>query len=397
MFFITLIVLVFIIWLVTRNDKSIVNPISVTCGLWLFLIVIYECINHQLYKLSDSFYEILLLWICPFSISYFVLMIMMSTSKRHIEFVPSNFIYKNIFIFLFIILLFAYDLLKFNEIKNYGLDGLIHFLREINVDKANGELSISSYEIMISRIIQFSSVLLLIYLVNNFKFKLKPLFVILFIIQLLSAANKFVIARFVFGYLVILIVMGKISKKKLLVVLCGVFLFFGVFNYFRRANPDDFDAFNTIQIYLLAPLTAFDSYIINSHSDALFTTTSFGEHVFASIRNHTFTPEYFENDNLVFVPLPVNVFTMMCSYYIDFKTPGIFIAGLLWGLFFSYIYIRSKKSEVHLILYAAVFYVLVLQFFADFLITSQIRMHITLIFALLFIFYHPLIKRIIIK
>lgn len=393
MYLITIAILLAFIWLTTRRDKLLINPVTVTCGLWLFLIFIYEFTTHQLYPLSNKFYFVLLLWVCPFSIAYFVLSSFSLNKGLRVEFVASDFIYKKIFILFFIFLMFIFVLLQLYEIKKYGIDGLFHYLREVNIDKSTSVVETSSLEQNINRITQFGYILLFIYVLKGYKFKLKPIFIILLLIQILSGANKFVIARFIFGYMAIIIASGKVGIKKIIFFTICLVLFFGAFNYLRSMNPGDFDALDTLQTYLLAPLPALDTYMLNSNSTALFTTKSFGEHVFSSLGGTTMlNPEYFENDNIVFTPLPVNVFTMMSSYFVDFRYEGIFWAGLLWGLFFGYIYIRAQKSEPHLILYAALFHILVLQFFADYLVTSHVRMHIVLMFALFFIIYHPKIK-----
>ena len=62
-----------------------------------------------------------------------------------------------------------------------------------------------------------------------------------------------------------------------------------------------------------------------------------------------------------------------------------------FGVFFSYIYQRSKVQDAYKLLYASLAYVLVLQFFFDFLITRQIWSNIKVIIILFFVFYPPII------
>ena len=67
MLFWAIFILFLILLLTFREDKSFIHPTIVTCFIWLFCIVGYNIIDHDLYPLSDEFYGILLLWVVPFS------------------------------------------------------------------------------------------------------------------------------------------------------------------------------------------------------------------------------------------------------------------------------------------------------------------------------------------
>lgn len=381
------------IMLVRKHDKTIFNPVVVSCGLWSILLILYNIFGDQLYELSDKFYYALLLWIFPYTIIYFILLSVHNKKAFYFKHSASTFLFKRWFLLFFITFLFLYVLMKFNELSSLGYDKFFHTLREINVDKSNGVMQVSATEVNLSRVLQFSFIIWFIYDYNKYKFKLKPLFLILMLLQILSGANKFTIARFLFGYLVILKARNVLNTKKIILSFIGVALFFILFNYVRSATPENYDPIKTILIYLLSPLTAFDSFMLNSHTESLFTTTIFGEHVFASLRGTaTLNPEFFENENLVYVPLPVNVFTAMSAYFVDFGWWGIFWASCFWGVIFNYVYLKSKRNEAFLILYATLFHILILQFFFDYLITSHARMNIVYTFFILFIFYHPKFK-----
>ena len=56
-----------------------------------------------------------------------------------------------------------------------------------------------------------------------------------------------------------------------------------------------------------------------------------------------------------------------------------------------YIYKRAKVNDIYKLLYASVAYIIVLQFFFDFLITQQVRANIKLMIVLFILFYPPVI------
>lgn len=169
-------------------------------------------------------------------------------------------------------------------------------------------------------------------------------------------------------------------------------MLFILIQIFRGASGSEFSLLDFLYIYILSPLPAFDSYILNSNSTNLFSTVSFGEHTFANLLgDSSVNPDYFENENFVFVPLPTNVFTVMSSYFIDWRWRGIALGGFFFGLFFSYIYKRAKVNDIYKLLYASVAYIIVLQFFFDFLITQQVRANIKLMIVLFILFYPPVI------
>lgn len=392
-YWIVIFILVVILFLTRITDKVVINPIKITAGIWLFLLLAYNLTNHGLYPLSDKFYASVVLWVVPMFCVYIILYFLFSAKKSYLKFYPSKFIYSQKFICFFIFISLVYVVFKVNEVRSHGSDYFFHALREIAGDKANGEMEVSILERSLSRILQFSYLLWLTYLCRGTRFKYQYIFYGLVFIQFLLGANKFYFVRFFVGYFAILIAKNKISPRKFFIYSVSFVLLMSTLNYFRLENSDSFDLLNDLQIYFLSPLPAFDTYILHSSSAALFTTEGFGEHVFASLRGEALmNPDYFENDNLVFVPLPTNVFTVLSAYYIDFGNLGIICASIFFGTFFSFLYFEAKHNEAFLVLYAALLYILVVQFFFDFLITSQARPNILLMIVSLFVLYHPSIK-----
>lgn len=393
MLFILIICFIVILLLVRKTDKSIINPVTITILIWLSLLILYTIVDHGLYALSNQFYMALLLWVCSFSVPYFIINLLPVNNWIHLRHEPMRFLYRKELVILFSVAIAISLLLRVKEAWEYDPSNLFRTIRVISIAKSNGEIDKpGQFTLFWGRIAQFGYLLCFIYLLKDIKFRYLRLFQALVVFSLFMGANKFAISKFVIGLIIIQAYRGKLKKSMLFSIAGGLFLLFILIQLFRSNPGSNFELFNFLYIYVLSPLPAFDSYILQSSSTNLFSTVSFGEHTFANLLgDSSINPDYFENDNLVFVPLPTNVFTVMSSYFIDWRWMGIGSAGLAFGFIFSYIYKRSKVNDVYKLLYASLAYILVFQFFFDFLVTQQVRFNIQLLFVLFICFYPPLI------
>lgn len=393
MCFVLAVVFAVILILVRKTDKSFINPITMTILLWLSLLTLYATIDHGLYALSDRFYMALLLWVFSFSVPYFLISLLPVNDCLHLKHEPMRFLYRKEFAILFSIAIIISLMLTIKEAYEFDLSNIFRAIRTISLDRSNGELEKpGQFALFPHRIAEFGYVLFFVYLFKNIKFKYLRLFQILVLFHVLMRANKFMITKVVIGIIIILAYKGKLKRSTLLSVIGGLFLLFILIQIFRGASGSEFSLLDFLYIYILSPLPAFDSYILNSNSTNLFSTVSFGEHTFANLLgDSSVNPDYFENENFVFVPFPTNVFTVMSSYFIDWRWRGIALGGFFFGLFFSYIYKRAKVNDIYKLLYASVAHIIVLQFFFDFLITQQVRANIKLMIVLFILFYPPVI------
>ena len=102
------------------------------------------------------------------------------------------------------------------------------------------------------------------------------------------------------------------------------------------------------------------------HGDLVFKNFPLVGRIFANNYN-TVDVNYF-NYEMVHVPLPTNVYTMMAGYWVGWKWLGLIVGGLFHGCFWGYVYNRSRKSEAYKVLYVSILNVLVFYFFHDFLL-----------------------------
>lgn len=192
--------------------------------------------------------------------------------------------------------------------------------------------------------------------------------------------NKVAVAQLLLGVIFLLIYYKKLSLKK-----AGfIFLFFVALMIIPQllrssAEAGSFDLIRFLSIYMLAPLPAFDS-VLTGNTD--FIDSFHGEYTFRFIvsllqnlgLDITGNRDPFNLDNWVQVPLPLNVYTVMFNFYVDFGMWGIFIFSSLLGSFWGWLYNKIKHGKSHyIIIYAALFYTLVFQFFMDYFFTFFIN------------------------
>lgn len=394
MLFVALSCMSVLLFAVRKTDKSLINPAFITLALWILLLIAYSVIDLGLYGLSDNFYWILLLWNGMFSLGYFVVYAIPVNRFYHLHREPIHFLYSKWVPVFFSIFLVISLLFQLKEALSLDPHNLFSAVRIISLARSEGEIeSVSMWRLLCGRIASISYLICFFYQWNNIKIRNIYIFKLLVIISLLFTANKFYLAKFVVGVVVIMGYKKKLKISSIIGFIIVIFTVFVIIQIMRKSDSSEFDFIRFICSYIFAPLTAFDSYILQSNSLMSLSSTDFGGHTFAALfdTNIPPNPEYFENGNFVYVPTPTNVFTVLSAYFIDWQWAGILWAGLFFGVFFSYIYQRSKVQDAYKLLYASLAYVLVLQFFFDFLITRQIWSNIKVIIILFFVFYPPII------
>lgn len=393
MLLLAIFILFLILILTIKEDKSFIHPTIVTCLIWLFCIVGYNIIDHDLYPLSDEFYGVLLLWVIPFSLFCKVSSVFARTKKVSLAHYRPDYVFSKWFILFFLLTTLITLVMKFKDAQTFGLhDSLYASIRDLAISRAKGEEELPSrLFVFFNRFAAMSPVICLIYLLNDFRGKCNRPFQAITIVYLFSGANKGVLLHWFLAIIVILEYKRKVKLSQVLVLLSFVLIAVILVQIFRSStDTEDFDLANFLYSYLFSPLTAFDSFILHSGTD--FQTSLKGGFVFGHFLNDEY-PVYFENNNFVYVPSPTNVFTILCSYFAFSGYFGVFFAASLHGAFWGYIYTCSKRQEVYKILYASMFHILVFQFFYDYLITANLKGNILTMIFLFFIMYPMLYKK----
>lgn len=164
-------------------------------------------------------------------------------------------------------------------------------------------------------------------------------------------------------------------KTKILVVTVGAFI---ILTYlFALGTGKDGD--NFFMTYMAYPITAFDTWIVDSNIQANGTET-FGlfYKIFASLNLIEFSSVDLGLNNGVF-----NTFTFMSAPYLDFGVSGLIFVFLGLGVLYGYIYIQVRKGNPFWILYYSILiYPLIMSFYEyQFNLTSYVYYALILFFV----------------
>lgn len=165
-----------------------------------------------------------------------------------------------------------------------------------------------------------------------------------------------------------------------------IFLSYG-FNLLRlseetKSSNEDISIFNFIAMYLLSPPVAYCQL-----SQEL--APQFGGHTFPLVYlflNKMCGGHYAFFDRLqefVFVPVSTNVYTIFQPFYMDFGQLGIAVFAVVYGVLTGWAYrIMRNGSPFGKCFYMYIAYVLVLQFFQEYIFTGNL--HIVQLFVFIF-------------
>lgn len=357
-----------------KITKDIIHPAVITSGVWGIIIFVYNILNHGLYPLSDKFYFALLIWVVAFC----VIALLMSK----IEFPFPTFLkgqYNNKLIKVLIPILILSLILSIIALYQrgmvYNVENVFTGIRQASVSVLNGEVSEYSFPKYMSFAISLSCssflILLCILFMNKQNKQLTILLTVLVLLFFLFRSSKTVMAQVVFAFICMLIIFKKLTLKNLLFYLLAIVVLMMATHLLRRGNSD-FSLNYFLTLYVLGPLPAFDSILQgNIHYIHSFN----GEYTFRFLvpliqlfdPSIVGNPDPFNLNNWVEMPLKINVFTIMFSYFVDFGYFGLFIFSSFLGLFWGVLYQYMKRGyDICRLIYAAFFYMLVFQFFSDF-------------------------------
>lgn len=369
-----IVILILLLFLSVKIVKDYLHPAIVTLILWIILLVIYNTFEHGLYELSDKFYWALTLWIFPFTITSLCVG-KMSISLPHFLSRNHNHLADLLYPFVFVSLVFAiYGL--YLKGSYYNADSFFRGIRAAGVAMLNGETEEFHYPIYINIAMKFadcSLILLLALFMDKRKKAYYTFYVILIVLFFVFRSNKTVIAQLMCAILILGVFTGKFSCKKVSYFIVAAVVLMLASHLLRGKDTAEFSLIHFLSVYFLSPLPAFDS-ILNSHYNYIDSFS--GEYTF-----RFFVPfmqvfdggiegnlDPFNLHNWTYTPLPVNVYTTMFSYYVDFGLVGIAVFGAICGCFWGVLYRFAKVGyPIGQVLYALLFYILVFQFFCDYL------------------------------
>jgi oligosaccharide repeat unit polymerase len=177
-----------------------------------------------------------------------------------------------------------------------------------------------------------------------------------------------------------------LRMRSVMLTLASIVLLFFVINLFRAGDStysEETTLTDFLVMYVLSPPAAFStlspdiSLQLGSHTfhDIYHLLSKYG---FGNFVVHERTQDF------VFVPISTNVYTIFQSFYEDFKYQGVAFFALVYGLFSGWMYrLYQNGNAVGKVIYTFLIYVLVLQFFQEYIFQSFIQFGQFVFFVLL--------------
>ena len=371
MIYYLLLILLFVcmMWIYSKSH-SFIHPGFVTSLVWFCILLAYKIFNHSLYDLSDNFYFALSLYIFPFII-FSILGERFSSCKRNTVFnnIPES--YVNTITYVVIISLIITILAYFQEYKP-SLSSLLYDVRSNYINKeTEGIMMLPTQYYLFEKISSLSTCFFLfLYMYKGKMMKISYILLVLLVLYFIIRGDKTSFISFGIGMVAIML-LKKVSLKKISLISL-LLLFLVTFVQLSREDKEMDYISDFYAIYFLSPLTAFD-YVLNLSSKWFLYFR--GENTFKYIFKSwiPILPDNFESvpvngvDNWVYVPLPTNVFTILFNPYKDAGYVGLIVFGVIYGFVWGKIYSYSKRNDKYLMFYISCFWMLVMQFFADWL------------------------------
>lgn len=359
--------------------RDFFNPGMITCLSWCVVLIAYHLLNHPLYSLSSIFYPTIFFWCVAFVFGTEI-----SSSKRYkiSKYVhPSNQI-SNQLLYLIVFFMLAFSvLMTFYEAHTMGL-GVVGLTRNVNLSEK------LVLPISLKIVLFFSSVLtpvVLLVLIEKFSRYKKAIVIVLFMLLIVLSGSK----SSVFGFFSAIIFLLFYKKRiKLLTIVfmafCALLLMI-VITLFRDKNAET-DFFKIVYIYFLSPLTAFDyllqGRIVPNETPVASTVLGLIYRIFNKMGVCQIPSA---NLGFIFVPLPTNVYTLLLTGYLDFGYYGMFVFSFFYGVIWGWLYSFVRQNFLFAkLLYASFYFVLIFQFFADFVFPYLVIFIYQILFSLLF-------------
>lgn len=331
---------------------------------------------HVLYPLSDDFQLTMLLWILSFSL--FPVIFLMHGKCSHprdnlVDIINNHFfsdnrkenlIYKACVIFALIHIVIL--------ITTGALSG--NFYEKLVHETQDKSLLETLFDYCQKIPIVFCGYLFITK--RGQKKKEKTILSFLISISLILMAGKTRLIQFLLMILFLSNLGKRVRMRTLAILAVGVFVFFTAIQLFRiqdQERKDNFEVSEFFMHYALAPLPSMDYVMHDKGEQNKGGTFRFFNTILVKLK--LVEPEKNNggigaNDGWVFVPIANNVYTTLYNVWMDYKNTGIVIYGLILGWFWMIIYKRVIYGKyVFILFYGVVLYALIMQFFADVLLS----------------------------
>ena len=370
MFLIPVLILCLIILVLGHRIKSanIFSPWLITALVWLCIIILYLFKGYLLHPLSDKFFLALFLWVGSLSFTSIVTYLLTSSGCTVVCNIYRNKVYNRDIFKLFLIISFVFTPVYFYTIfSSLGGDYTSLFLRLRDKAVTGGyQLGIVGYV----ETLNFVMLVISMYLYPLISKKTVLYFLLVNILTGFAIMEK---GTFFEIFITIVFILYLKNKIKLKTIISAALFFIALMIVFQfaRSGGDSIDVGGFLTLYILSPSAAFDTLSSYHFYDFGANTFSF----YYKLSNALFGTNFTEIPMLkdfVYVPMGVNVYTVMQPYFEDFGYCGVLIFGIINGIISGFVYKKSMSGAIKWIcLYTFICEYYVLQFFQERLFISH--------------------------
>ena len=347
------------------KTKSLFSPEVLVSGVWLFIIVLYYVIPHNLYPINGRFIECILIWVLGFYISSSIAYSITREGKIVCRKNKQIYRYEMIFAVLATVII-AVSCIKMALTSDY----FFLYLRSLNTgldDNIQGDSNpLWAY---------LRSAMIIVYLIEliNLNSENKKRCILFFMLNMLTCfvtMAKTQLLIVLFTSVLVLHRQGKITKKQLLLVALICLALFVLMQLLRTHEAGDFSLLNFFAIYILSGSVAFDHF-----NPVSFASGSNVFRFFVALTNRLGLTSVTANETILeyttIGPDSItNVYTVLFPYFVDFGYIGVIVFSVINGLLCGYFYKKSKNSEPALIMYAMLAYTIVFSFLGEILFAN---------------------------
>ena len=357
--------------LVLLIKKDIFHPSFIVCGLWGTLLLVYWIADHPLWDLSNRFFLCVIAWVIPFAIISNIFSLKPVTLRfnqgRANSTYPVNIDFFNklfspalmINIATILVSISTAGGFSFSQIRQLYISNSIPSILGLLLYACNFVYVLNVYALLhIKELDKKKVALLTLSVLVVFIFKSNKTSFLLYFITLLYVFHKNKVLNFYRLILFTLVFVG-------LIVLVTI-------------NRLDFDfstkeaIWNFIYIYLISPLTAFDTLVNRGVTlDPGTAGSGFLAFLYNVINAFGGSLQISQLGTFIDVPLPTNVFTIMRGPYLDAGVAGIVLMSIIQGAFYGLCYAEQKiNKKFYPLFYALMVSTLFMQSFGDYLLYS---------------------------
>jgi len=347
------------------KTKSFFSPEVLVSGIWLFIILLYYLLPHNLYAIDGKFVTCILIWVIGFFLSSSVAYSITGYGKDVLK--KNEQIYKYEMIFAIIAtLILAIECIRLALTSDY----FFLYLRSLNTgldENIQGSTNpIWGY---------LRSAMIVVYLneLINSKPENKTRRIVFFIFNILTCfvtMAKSQLFLVVFSTVIILHRKKMIKARQLFIVALVCLGLFSLMQLLRTHDSSEFSMLNFLAIYILSGSVAFDEF-----NPANFSGGSNIFRFFVALTNRLGLSNIAANETIleytVIGPYSItNVYTLLYPYFVDLGYIGIVVFSVVNGSLCGYFYKKSQNSEPALIMYAMLSYTIVFGFLGEILFAN---------------------------